>query len=149
MRRCDALKSQAADDLNASDSNVLQVRCIQMRPSSASEWESGSPAGEPDQSTGGASADGPRVSLSSACSESAKVSRFGLVKQCDRRRPDAEDFQQLFQLELGNGDLCSMEGMTQKYYHHRAPKDRSTGPRINLTWRYVKQHARNCPLSRK
>merc|ERR1712087_710565 len=26
-------------------------------------------------------------------------------------------------LVLSDGDLCSMEGLTQKYYHHRVPKE--------------------------
>merc|ERR1711933_508356 len=41
---------------------------------------------------------------------------------------------------LSNGDVCTMEGLTQKYYQHRVPKEKATGPRINLTWRWVKNH---------
>mmetsp|Transcript_89620 Transcript_89620/g.254031 ORF Transcript_89620/g.254031 Transcript_89620/m.254031 type:complete len:333 (+) Transcript_89620:1-999(+) len=52
-------------------------------------------------------------------------------------------------LSLGNGDLCTMEGLTQKYYQHRVGKDhrRSVGPRINLTWRWVVQHNPGCTLA--
>jgi len=49
-------------------------------------------------------------------------------------------------LMLHNGDLCTMEGMMQKHYMHRVPKERATvGPRINLTWRWVLRHYKACP----
>lgn len=48
-------------------------------------------------------------------------------------------------IRLSNGDLCTMEGLAQKYYQHRVPKEQATGPRINLTWRWVKQHKADCP----
>merc|ERR1711874_543420 len=36
---------------------------------------------------------------------------------------------------LGSGDIMTMEGMTQKHFQHRVPKeDDIEGPRINLTW---------------
>lgn len=48
-------------------------------------------------------------------------------------------------VQLGNGDLMTMEGMTQKHYDHRVPKEhRSEGPRINLTFRWVKWHHPRC-----
>merc|ERR1712224_1080525 len=37
------------------------------------------------------------------------------------------------------------EGLVQKYYQHRVPKEKATGPRINLTWRWVKKHRPGCP----
>ncbi|CAE7359206.1 unnamed protein product [Symbiodinium microadriaticum] len=41
-------------------------------------------------------------------------------------------------LELGDGDLCTMEGLVQKHFQHRVPReDKVTGPRINLTWRWI------------
>jgi len=45
-------------------------------------------------------------------------------------------------LDLGDGDLCTMEGMTQKHYQHRVPKefDKKLGERINLTWRWIVKH---------
>jgi len=50
---------------------------------------------------------------------------------------------------LGNGDLMTMEGMTQKHFQHRVPKEgRSEGPRINLTWRWVLKHNPRCPAGR-
>lgn len=36
-------------------------------------------------------------------------------------------------MNLGNGDVCTMEGLTQKYYQHRVPKEKASGPRINFT----------------
>eukprot|EP00928_Gymnodinium_smaydae_P023753 TRINITY_DN19470_c4_g1_i1.p1 TRINITY_DN19470_c4_g1~~TRINITY_DN19470_c4_g1_i1.p1 ORF type:complete len:804 (-),score=195.57 TRINITY_DN19470_c4_g1_i1:295-2706(-) len=52
-------------------------------------------------------------------------------------------------MELASGDLCTMEGMTQKHYVHRVPKEKDAacpGPRVNLTWRWVVKHEHGCPL---
>lgn len=50
---------------------------------------------------------------------------------------------------LGDGDLCTMEGMFQKHFQHRVPKEGGVrGARINLTWRWVVKHAPRCPASR-
>ncbi|CAE7358240.1 Alkbh3 [Symbiodinium pilosum] len=56
--------------------------------------------------------------------------------------------QDFHRLELSDGDLCTMEGMTQKWYKHRVPKEsgRNVGPRINLTWRWIVQH-HDCPCA--
>lgn len=57
---------------------------------------------------------------------------------------------QMYNLKLASGDLCTMEGMTQRHYKHRVPKEPSDlcpGPRVNLTWRWIKAHERGCPLS--
>eukprot|EP00435_Cladocopium_sp_Y103_P020514 s2677_g5.t1 len=51
---------------------------------------------------------------------------------------------QMQRLVLHGGDLCTMEGMLQKHYLHRVPKEHSTSPRVNLTWRWVKCHERRC-----
>ncbi|CAK9054129.1 unnamed protein product [Durusdinium trenchii] len=52
-------------------------------------------------------------------------------------------------LHLGNGALATMEGMLQKHYMHRvAREDESLGPRINLTWRWIKKHSKACPKAR-
>jgi len=54
------------------------------------------------------------------------------------------------QLTLGNGALCTMEGMLQKHYLHRVPKEQeSLGPRINLTWRWIRKHNMKCPRCRR
>eukprot|EP00419_Tripos_fusus_P030741 CAMPEP_0172768436 /NCGR_PEP_ID=MMETSP1074-20121228/184745_1 /TAXON_ID=2916 /ORGANISM="Ceratium fusus, Strain PA161109" /LENGTH=173 /DNA_ID=CAMNT_0013603837 /DNA_START=1 /DNA_END=519 /DNA_ORIENTATION=- len=43
----------------------------------------------------------------------------------------------------------TMEGMVQKHYMHRVPKeDNIEGPRINLTWRWVVRHRPRCPATR-
>merc|ERR1712113_677219 len=37
--------------------------------------------------------------------------------------------------------LMTMEGMVQKHYQHRVPREEYIkGPRINLTWRWVVKH---------
>eukprot|EP00928_Gymnodinium_smaydae_P031746 TRINITY_DN23204_c0_g2_i1.p1 TRINITY_DN23204_c0_g2~~TRINITY_DN23204_c0_g2_i1.p1 ORF type:complete len:499 (-),score=76.45 TRINITY_DN23204_c0_g2_i1:69-1565(-) len=52
-------------------------------------------------------------------------------------------------LDLADGDLCTMEGMVQKHAQHRIPReDQVSGPRINLTWRWVIKHRPQCPASR-
>lgn len=52
-------------------------------------------------------------------------------------------------ISLKSGDLMTMEGMMQKHYQHRVPKEgRSYGPRINLTWRWIKKHNPQCPAGR-
>jgi len=41
-----------------------------------------------------------------------------------------------------------MEGLTQKHYQHQVPKMKGVGigPRVNLTWRWVKAHHKSCQL---
>jgi hypothetical protein len=52
-------------------------------------------------------------------------------------------------LKLGDGDLCTMEGMLQKHFQHRVPKEGNVeGQRINLTWRWVMKHTPQCPAAR-
>lgn len=51
-------------------------------------------------------------------------------------------------IHLESGDLMTMEGLTQKYYQHRVPKEKAQGPRINLTWRWIRQHQGRCPCGR-
>merc|ERR1711862_820467 len=50
---------------------------------------------------------------------------------------------------LGDGDLCTMEGMLQKHFQHRVPKEGNVeGERINLTWRWIMKHTPRCPACR-
>jgi len=58
---------------------------------------------------------------------------------------DDADSRIKYKLRLGDGDVCTMEGLTQKHYQHRVPKEESSGPRINLTWRWVRRHRPECP----
>merc|ERR1719401_2827963 len=52
-----------------------------------------------------------------------------------------------FRLRLESGDLCTMEGMFQKYYWHSAPREPDASePRINLTWRWIVEHLPDCPV---
>merc|ERR1712087_601886 len=55
-----------------------------------------------------------------------------------------------FRLGLGDGDLCSMEGMLQKHTQHRVPPEPFAGSaaRINLTWRWIVKHGPKCPVGR-
>lgn len=54
---------------------------------------------------------------------------------------------ELIKLPLEDGDLCTMEGLCQKHYRHRVPRQKSVrGPRINLTWRWVLKHEEGCPV---
>lgn len=49
---------------------------------------------------------------------------------------------------LMDGDLCLMDGWFQKYYQHQVPKDPNVqGERLNLTWRWIRQHKERCPSS--
>lgn len=51
---------------------------------------------------------------------------------------------------LADGDMMTMEGMTQKHFQHRVPKEGHVdGPRINLTWRWTVKHTPRCPMSRQ
>jgi len=53
-------------------------------------------------------------------------------------------------LRLENGDLCTMEGLFQKYYWHSAPwEEDAPSPRINLTWRWIVEHRPDCPAGGK
>lgn len=60
--------------------------------------------------------------------------------------PETAEEDEVLPIILNNGDLMTMEGMTQKHLQHRVPKENIQGPRINLTWRWVKRHKSACPL---
>mmetsp|Transcript_118759 Transcript_118759/g.265136 ORF Transcript_118759/g.265136 Transcript_118759/m.265136 type:complete len:679 (+) Transcript_118759:78-2114(+) len=56
----------------------------------------------------------------------------------------------VFRLALGDGDFLSMEGMMQKHFQHRVPREEDVkAPRINLTWRWVAKHGPRCPVGRR
>jgi len=63
---------------------------------------------------------------------------------------EGKDEQNLWEVKLGDGDLMTMEGMLQKHYMHRVPKesDIPDNPRINLTWRWIMKHNPKCPAGR-
>lgn len=47
---------------------------------------------------------------------------------------------------LSDGDLCAMGGFCQRYYQHCVPKQPEVqGRRINLTWRWIVNHQKECP----
>merc|ERR1719171_772285 len=73
---------------------------------------------------------------------------LGAMRTFEIRVNHPEDGERpLIKTKLRSGDLLTMEGMLQKYYQHRIPKEAAQGPRINLTWRWIKKHASNCPLA--
>jgi alkylated DNA repair dioxygenase AlkB len=45
-------------------------------------------------------------------------------------------------LDLGGGSLLLMAGSTQHHYRHGVPKQPGKGPRINLTFRWIRQELR-------
>ena len=47
---------------------------------------------------------------------------------------------------LDHGDLLVMDGLTQSEYEHSATSELS-GPRINLTLRWISQHSKSCPVA--
>jgi len=62
-----------------------------------------------------------------------------------------------FAVKLRHGDIMTMEGSFQRYFLHSVwPGDRhlltgsgrsALGERVNLSWRTIVKHARDCPLS--
>lgn len=59
-----------------------------------------------------------------------------------------DDPEDVTSILLRNGDICTMEGLCQRHYKHRVPREpRVRKARINLTWRWVVAHERGCPAS--
>eukprot|EP00933_Yihiella_yeosuensis_P018996 TRINITY_DN15457_c0_g3_i2.p1 TRINITY_DN15457_c0_g3~~TRINITY_DN15457_c0_g3_i2.p1 ORF type:complete len:642 (+),score=102.76 TRINITY_DN15457_c0_g3_i2:112-2037(+) len=60
-------------------------------------------------------------------------------------RPKDDPFEET-KLDLEDGDLLVMEGLTQKHYKHRIVADDTVkGARINLTWRWTVNHSTGPP----
>lgn len=66
---------------------------------------------------------------------------LGATRMFELRRADM-DTSATCQLKLQSGDLCTMEGLTQRYYEHRVPKNKEARLRVNLTWRWIVMHER-------
>eukprot|EP00927_Polykrikos_kofoidii_P005354 TRINITY_DN12120_c0_g1_i1.p1 TRINITY_DN12120_c0_g1~~TRINITY_DN12120_c0_g1_i1.p1 ORF type:complete len:557 (+),score=103.13 TRINITY_DN12120_c0_g1_i1:139-1671(+) len=80
-------------------------------------------------------ADSGDVAGASGCCGSADDGGLGSAESC--------------RLRLRSGDLCTMEGHTQRRYVHRVPKASKTMSRVrvNITWRWVvNHHKRKCGL---
>lgn len=75
---------------------------------------------------------------------------LGATRSFELRVNWPEDWEKpVRRLELASGDVVTMEGMTQKHYQHRVPREGNIqGPRINLTWRWVVKHRAQCPVAR-
>jgi len=78
------------------------------------------------------------ISLSLGQARTFELRELGIEEGADSRAK--------YKMRLENGDLCTMEGLTQKHYQHRVPKEEASGPRINLTWRWVRRHRMACPV---
>lgn len=75
---------------------------------------------------------------------------LGVERRFEMRLNWPEEKEQgIRRVRLGNGDILTMEGMTQKHFQHRVPREENVkAPRINLTWRYVLKHDPRCPAGR-
>ena len=50
------------------------------------------------------------------------------------------------QIRLDHGDLLVVDGLTQCEYEHSTASE-LLGPRVNLTFRWITQHIKSCPLA--
>ena len=51
-------------------------------------------------------------------------------------------------ITLSDGDVCAMEGMFQRVFEHRIPRESAcSNPRLNITFRTHVAHASHCPLN--
>lgn len=75
---------------------------------------------------------------------------FGAARRFEVRKNWPEEGEQhVCKVDVGDGDLLTMEGMFQKHFQHRVPKQEYIkDPRINLTWRWVRRHNPRCPAGR-
>ena len=77
---------------------------------------------------------------------------LGQSRKFEVKLMEHRDDDEITTVVLRNGDVLTMEGLFQKYYVHRVPKQYALGgggkggggsrPRINLTWRWIKKHDR-------
>jgi len=76
---------------------------------------------------------------------------FGAKRRFELRLNWPQEGEQFaWHLMLGNGDVCTMEGMTQKHFQHRVAREANvSGARVNLTWRWIVKHTPHCPASRE
>eukprot|EP00928_Gymnodinium_smaydae_P015642 TRINITY_DN15798_c0_g2_i1.p1 TRINITY_DN15798_c0_g2~~TRINITY_DN15798_c0_g2_i1.p1 ORF type:complete len:877 (-),score=133.17 TRINITY_DN15798_c0_g2_i1:54-2621(-) len=63
---------------------------------------------------------------------------FGQERSFELRRKGSYGSSEVTRLRLAAGDLCTMEGLTQKFYEHRVPKCSANARlRVNLTFRWI------------
>ena len=60
-----------------------------------------------------------------------------------RRRASEKTVTQIW---LDHDDLLVMDGLTQDEFQHSTASELE-GPRVNLTYRWISQHIRSCPLA--
>lgn len=80
--------------------------------------------------------------------ESQAVSTSTRAGEANEETEKTEDEEEPFvhRLDLRNGDLCTMEGMTQCHYVQRVPRAsiKPVAVRLNLTWRWIVAHEQHC-----
>lgn len=71
---------------------------------------------------------------------------LGSERKYEFRLNHCEDGEEkLHRLNMGNGDLMVMEGMLQKHFQTRVPKQQPPkGPHISLSWRWITKHLPRC-----
>ncbi|KAL9188809.1 hypothetical protein ACHAXT_007187 [Thalassiosira profunda] len=81
------------------------------------------------------------ASLSFGCKATFQLRRMNNVWPCADGSKSTEgcvDTNTPIQsFELSDGDLLVMRGKTQKHWHHRVPKEKGRGVRLNINFRYV------------
>lgn len=71
---------------------------------------------------------------------------LGATRTFELRLSEGEEDDGKYSVRLNDGDICTMEGLTQKYYSHRVPKEAASGARINLTWRWIRKRRPDRPV---
>jgi hypothetical protein len=90
----------------------------------------------------GASQDTRTISLTLG---SLRRFQLRLKQQSDTMFTDMPYHGPMFTIALRDGDLCTMEGETQKHYEHCIPEiTGDIGPSFLLTWRWVVKHQEEC-----
>jgi alkylated DNA repair dioxygenase AlkB len=57
------------------------------------------------------------------------------------------DEHSIVEMDLADGDILTMEGKCQKHTLHMLPRAYCDEPRINITWRWIRNHSQECPLA--
>merc|ERR1719419_789307 len=67
-----------------------------------------------------------------------------------RMKNHQDEYNPPVSISLEHGDIITMEGLVQRWYQHRVPKEpHYENPRINLTFRWIVNHHLMCPKSKQ
>jgi alkylated DNA repair dioxygenase AlkB len=83
------------------------------------------------------------ASLSLGCKATFQLRRMNNVWPCadgsksTKGCVDVDTNTPIESFVLGDGDLLVMRGKTQKHWHHRVPKEKGRGVRLNINFRYI------------